>query len=136
MPVFKRNRGHIFGVQFSAKEQKAIDAEILRQCAEFDRKNANEIDALVLWLLHEKFGFGKKRLRAFYDYFLTEIDALAKWYEMGDEDKAWLCTYKLKQYERESDFSTSYRQGFGKKSDGDCVRTTYYRQRETAEIRY
>lgn len=68
MPVFKRNRGHIFGVQFSTKEQKAIDAEILRQCAEFDKKNANE------------------------------IDALAKWYEMGDEDKAWLCTYKLKQY--------------------------------------
>lgn len=98
MPVFKRNRGHIFGVQFSAKEQKAIDAEILRQCAEFDRKNANEIDALILWVLHEKFGFGKRRLRAFYDYFVTEIDALAKYYEMGDEDKAWLCTYKLKQY--------------------------------------
>lgn len=82
MPVFKRNRGHIFGVQFSAKEQKAIDAEILRQCAEFD----------------EKFGFGKKRLRAFYDSFSTELDALVKRYEMGDEDKAWLCAYKLKQY--------------------------------------
>ena len=34
MAVFKRANGHIFGVQFSAKEQKAIDAEILRQCAE------------------------------------------------------------------------------------------------------
>ena len=83
MPVFKRNRGHIFGVQFSAKEQKAIDAEI---------------HALILWLLHEKFGFGKKRLRAFYDSFSTELDALVKRYEMGDEDKAWLCAYKLKQY--------------------------------------
>ena len=98
MPVFKKNKGHIFGVQFSAKEQKAINEEILRQCAEFDKKNANEIDALVLWLLHERFGFGKKRLRAFYDYFLTEMDALVEHYAMGDEDKAWLCTYKLKQY--------------------------------------
>lgn len=98
MPVFKRNRGHIFGVQFSSKEQKAIDAEILRQCAEFDRKNANEIDALVLWVLHEKFGFGKKRLRAFYDCFITEIDALSKYYEMGDKDMAWLCARKLKEY--------------------------------------
>lgn len=64
MAVFKRANGHIFGVQFSAKEQKAIDAEILRQCAEYDKKNANEVDAVILWLLHEKFGFGKKRLRA------------------------------------------------------------------------
>lgn len=98
MPFFKRSGGRIFGVQFTAKEQKAIDAEILRQCAEFDKKNENEMDALILWILHEKFGFGKKRLRAFYDYFSTELDALVKWYEMGDEDKVWLCTRKLKEY--------------------------------------
>lgn len=51
MAVFKRANGHIFGVQFSAKEQKAIDAEILRQCAEYDKKNADEVDAVILWLL-------------------------------------------------------------------------------------
>lgn len=68
MAVFKRANGHIFGVQFSAKEQKAIDAEILRQCAEYDKKNADELDALV------------------------------KRYEVGDEDKAWLCSRKLKDY--------------------------------------
>lgn len=44
------------------------------------------------------FGFGKKRLRAFYDSFSTELDALVKRYEMGDEDKAWLCSRKLKDY--------------------------------------
>lgn len=98
MAVFKRANGHIFGVQFSAKEQKAIDAEILRQCAEYDKKNADEVDAVILWLLHEKFGFGKKRLRAFYDSFSTELDALVKRYEMGDEDKAWLCSRKLRDY--------------------------------------
>lgn len=97
MPVFKRNRGHIFGVQFSAKEQKAIDAEILRQCAEFDKKNEHELDALILWVLHEKFAFGKKRLRRFYDSFAAELDELVKRYELGDEDRAWLYTYKLKQ---------------------------------------
>lgn len=48
MAVFKRANGHIFGVQFSAKEQKAIDAEILRQCAEYDKKNADEVDAVIL----------------------------------------------------------------------------------------
>lgn len=98
MPVFKKSKGYIFGVQFSAKEQKAIDAEILRQCADFDKKNKHEIDALILWLLHEKFGFGKKRLREFYDSFFTELDELMKRYELGDEDRAWLCTHKLKEY--------------------------------------
>lgn len=98
MANFKKLNGHIYGVQFSAKEQKAIDAEILRQCAEFDTKNADEIDAMVLWLLHEKFGFGTKRLRAFYDYFSTELDALVKRYVMDNADKPWLCTYKLKEY--------------------------------------
>jgi len=98
MAVFKKAGGRIFGVQFNAKEQKAIDEEILRQCAEYDLKNADEIDALVLWLLHEKFGFGKKRLRAFYDYFSTEIKALVNRYEMDADDSVWLCTRKLKDY--------------------------------------
>lgn len=48
MPIFKKNRGHIFAVKFSAKEQKAIDAEILRQCAEFDRKNELEMNSVIL----------------------------------------------------------------------------------------
>lgn len=52
MPIFKKNRGHIFAVKFSAKEQKAIDAEILRQCAEFDRKNELEMNSVILWVLH------------------------------------------------------------------------------------
>lgn len=98
MPIFKKSAGHIYGVSFSKKEQAAIDREISRQCAEFDRKNADEIDALILWLLHEHFGFGMKRLRRFYDLFRVEFDALCERYEMDKEDALWLCTYKLKQY--------------------------------------
>lgn len=98
MPVFKRNKGHIFGVQFSTKEQKAIDEEILRQCAEFNRKNELEMDSVILWVLHERFGFGEKRLRKFFDSYAAELNALEKRYEMGDEDMAWLCRYKLKEY--------------------------------------
>jgi hypothetical protein len=85
MAVFKKAGGRIFGVQFNAKEQRAIDKELLRQCAEYDRKNANEVDAIVLWLLHEKFGFGPKRLRAFYDYFKSDLSELLERYELGDE---------------------------------------------------
>ena len=98
MPVFKKDRGYIFGVQFNSKEQKAIDAEILRQCAEFNRKNELEMDSVILWVLHERFGFGEMRLRKFFDSYAVELDALEKRYEMGDEDMAWLCRYKLKEY--------------------------------------
>lgn len=98
MPNFKRFGSRIYGVQFNAKEKAALDKEIQRQCAEFDQKNQNEIDALILWLLHEKFGFGMKRLRRFYDLFHTEFDALVKRYEMDEDDAVWLCTHKLKEY--------------------------------------
>lgn len=98
MPIFKKNRGHIFAVKFSAREQKAIDAEILRQCAEFDRKNELEMDSVILWVLHERFGFGKKRLRRFFESYAAELDALEKRYEMGNEDMAWLCRHKLERY--------------------------------------
>lgn len=98
MPVFNKAGGHIYAVKFSKKEQAAIDKEILRQCAEFDQKNAIEIDALILWLLHDKFGFGHKRLRRFFDFFSTEFDAMIKRYELDEDDKVWLCTYKLKEY--------------------------------------
>lgn len=98
MAFFKKAGGKIYGVQFNKKEQEAVDAEIARQCAEWDSKNAIEIDAIVLWILHEKFGFGYKRLRRFFDSFATELDALVKRYEVDSKDSIWLCTYKLKQY--------------------------------------
>ena len=95
---FSKETGVISLVYSSVqRSKKAIDAEILRQCAEFDKKNEHELDALILWVLHEKFAFGKKRLRRFYDSFAAELDELVKRYELGDEDRAWLCTYKLKQ---------------------------------------
>ena len=59
---------------------------------------ANELDAMILWHLHEEFGFGPKRLKQFYDTFAVRLDELIKHYEMTDSDMVWLCTYKLKQY--------------------------------------
>lgn len=69
-----------------------------RQLAEYDLKHANELDAMILWHLHEEFGFGPKRLKQFYDTFAVRLNELIKHYEMTDSDMVWLCTYKLKQY--------------------------------------
>ena len=95
----KKANGKIYGAQLTSAEQKAMNMEIQRQCAEYDRKNANEIDAMILWHLHEFFGFGHDRLKKFHDSFIPAIKALCERYEMTDKgDEVWLCTKKLQDY--------------------------------------
>lgn len=59
----KKAGKRVFGAVMSAAEKKAMDMEIQRQLAEYDRKHIREIDALVLWELREQLGFGNKRLK-------------------------------------------------------------------------
>ena len=94
----KKAGGKVYGAHLTAAEKKAMDIEIRRQLAEYDLKHANELDAMILWHLHEEFGFGPKRLKQFYDTFAVRLNELIKHYEMTDSDIVWLCTYKLKQY--------------------------------------
>lgn len=94
----KKSGKKIFGAYLTADEKKAMDIEIKRQLAEFDKKHEMEIDALILWTLHEEFGFGEKRLKQFFDVFGKAIDELVKRYEFDDSDKIWICTEKLKDY--------------------------------------
>lgn len=35
---------------------KAMKEEMRKQMAEYDRKNMNELDSCILWVLHEEFG--------------------------------------------------------------------------------
>ena len=97
--IVKKSCGKIFGVDLTATERKAMEMEIKRQMAEFDQKNLREIDAIILWELHEQFGFGPKRLKQFYQSFHERIKELINRYELEDSDAAWLCTQKLKDVE-------------------------------------
>lgn len=65
----KKAGGKVFGAVLTAAEKKAMDMEINRQIVEADRRYADDIDAMVLYTLHVHLGFGKKRLRKFYDAF-------------------------------------------------------------------
>lgn len=77
---------------------KAMKEEMRKQMAEYDRKNMNELDSCILWVLHEKFGFGPERLKRFYNAFGPALDSLIEHYELDNSDKIWICTYKLKEY--------------------------------------
>jgi hypothetical protein len=75
-----------------------MDMEFRKIMAEYDRKNAVEVDAIILWTLHEVFGFGPIRLKRFYDAFAPAMDELVKRYEMEETDQVWLCTHMLESY--------------------------------------
>lgn len=85
-------------LQINEEARKAMKAEIMKELAVWDAKHYQELDALVLWVLHTEFGFGEGRLRKFHDRFVIDIDELIKRYVMEDEDDVWLCTRKLKEY--------------------------------------
>lgn len=92
----KQFKGKVYGADLTAKERKAMELEINQQIAEADRQHANDFDAMVLYVLHTHLGFGKKRLRRFYDAFSAEHDKLIEHYEMPDGG-AWLADMKLKE---------------------------------------
>lgn len=92
----KKAGGKVFGAEFTAAEKKAMRIEIMKEQAEFNRANENEIDAIILWWLRTKLGFGEKRLTDFYRDFIPAYRGLIARYEMGD-DQAWLFTHLLKE---------------------------------------
>ena len=82
--IFKKFQGQIFGVEFSPKEQQAINAEIDRQLVKRHKEFADNVDYMILKILHDHFGFGPARLRRFYDYFIEDNYKLMQHYEMSD----------------------------------------------------
>ena len=94
----KKLGSRIIGADLTAGEKKALEIEIRKELAEYDRKHTREVDAIILWLLHERFGFGPKRLKEVYDAFGEHVDALVNRYELNRADTIWLCTKKLKEY--------------------------------------
>ena len=81
----------------SNNERRAFETELKAELAEWDKKHYNELDALVLWVLHDEFGFGEKRLKKFHDAFAENVSALIHRYVMDAGDDVWLCTRKLKE---------------------------------------
>lgn len=60
--VVKKAGGKIYGAVLTAAEKKAMNMEIERQLAEYTRKHEVELNAMILYVLHEQLGFGEQRL--------------------------------------------------------------------------
>ena len=93
----KTINGKVYGADLTTKEREAIDIEINKQIRNRSVQYANDIDAAILYQLHVQLGFGKKRLRRFYDAWKQTHDSLLDHYEMTNDDATWLCMKKLKE---------------------------------------
>lgn len=82
--TFKKYRGQIFDVELTKKEQAALDVEIDRQTIEHHREFTDDFDYMVLYILHNHFGFEPAELRRFHDAFIVDNEALIQHYEMPD----------------------------------------------------
>lgn len=95
---FLRSGKDVFGVKLNKAEQKAIDEEIKRQIVEKDKEYSAESEAIQLWILHEFFGFGKGRLRKYWELINTSQKELRERYILDEGDTPWLCKEQLKGY--------------------------------------
>lgn len=93
--IVKKIAGKVYGAKLTKDEEKAMDIEILKEIKNLNEKNMVEIDALVLWILYESFGFRKTRLRRFFEMFIEGMKDLNERYEMEKSDLPWICTKKL-----------------------------------------
>lgn len=82
---------------FTVAERKAMEREILVQTARNIERMSSDLQALVLWSIHEKYGYGKKKLLDFQKDFRPLIAELQRFYECENADETeFVCKYKLK----------------------------------------
>lgn len=97
MATFKKFGKAVFGVTFNKKEQDIIDKSIqeliLDRFVEFEK----ELDASMLMMLHEHFGFGHDRLMKAWKLTFDCNRYLQKRYELDAKDSCWLVKKKLKE---------------------------------------
>ena len=79
-----------------ANLNNGIESAIKAQIAVYEREHALDVDAMILYALHTHLGFGKDRLKKFFDAFINDHKALIAHYEMPN-DGAYLSRVKLKE---------------------------------------
>jgi hypothetical protein len=85
------------------KERKAMEEEIRSQIEAARQEDSDEYDAAVLWALHLCFGFGKKRLRRFYDFYCKLYLNSGRWkYGRSEIDMLKSIGVDIERWNRES----------------------------------
>ncbi len=94
--IVKKTAGRVIGGHLTNAEQKAMEIEIQKSIAEFDRKNEIEVDAMFLWIIRKKLGLGEKKLHEIFTSAVQEFDNMMNRYELETGDRLWIFVKLLK----------------------------------------
>lgn len=95
--IVNRSGSKIFGAHLSKAEQKALDIEVRKAIVEKGEEYYIDLDAALLYYLHDKYDFGIKRLRDFWDGFSKVRKEVTDHYMLeSNDDVNWVCKQKLK----------------------------------------
>jgi len=89
--------------ELTKEGQKALNAEVNRQLINHAEKHGCNNDAQVLLTLHLHYGFGKKRLRQFWEHYLETEKELMDYYRQtpitaeGEREKEFYAVYELRK---------------------------------------
>lgn len=96
MPEFVYSGNHIIRTKLSAKERAAIAEEAKKIVTEEFVKHEKEELAVFAWRLHQRLGWGEKRITDFLHDFYADLKQLNDYYQLSGTDTRWLCSQKLK----------------------------------------
>lgn len=90
-------KGKPYGAELTKKESDAMFTEIRKEMLKAIDNNAEELDAMVLLILHNLFGFGKTRLRRFHEAYRKECEKLKDFYQLKEKDEIWYAIRQLQE---------------------------------------
>lgn len=79
-PVYVMKPSDIKGAALNGVAREAMIHEINQQCLVADRAFTLDIDTMVLFTLHTRYGWGKKRLKDFYKAMFDSHLAMREYY--------------------------------------------------------
>lgn len=71
-------------VMTSGPGKEAMNHEVNQQLLKLDKQFTLDVDTMVLWTLHSRYGFGPKRLKQFYKDMFEEHLRMREYYELDD----------------------------------------------------
>lgn len=77
--------------------KKIMQDEISKEVIRVSDQYAKDYDATVLWVLHRMTGWGRIRLKRFWDMYVKEHKRLKDRYSMGRSDIPWICSELLEE---------------------------------------
>lgn len=80
-----------------ADARRLLEREMKLQMNEIAEERNTNIVAIILYTLHEYAGWGKRKLKDFYDRFDKINKEQREYYQLSEDDDAFLCKIKLKE---------------------------------------